>query len=206
MPDDSNLVRRTGLDTSPVTKPLQFDQDTIESVLWEVAVAGGNVAKAMRQLRDHDLAGAESNPDWQPRNLPTVETVRRWIRVQFRNRYHEISQGRGRQLEELRAHHATELAIRQADVEEEALKVVQARLSEASAKEASEILRNVSTSKKIQGDAVAQVRGQRRLDADSRSLSQIADSLKRLGAAVAVEAHHDIEEADVVEEPTDGGD
>ena len=171
----------------------KYDFETIETCLWEIAVCGDNVRKAHGQLVEHFKA---TDPDFE---VPSVHTMRDWVRGKHRNRYHEIRQGKARELEEMLAQKAMSQAAAEHDVQGEALKVVSARLAEANGVEASMILRNISTAKASNIDKAQALRGRSPAQAGARSLGQIADALRRLGAPILEGEGEEIPpEADVV--------
>ena len=203
---DKGLVAHLGLEPAPRGRPPAYDQELIENVLWEVAVHGGNVAKALRALREHEttreLEARQQGVTYTPRELPRDETVRRWLRVQYRNRYHEIVQGRGRDLEELRAQQATALAIRMAEVEESALRRVAAGVDNLDAVDAARVLKDVASAKKVQGEAVESVRRMTAVKEVAATLDGILANLQRLGVAQPVD--EPIVDAEVVEAGKEG--
>ena len=177
-----------------IGRPPAFDIDSIEAVLWEVAVQGGNLARAMRLLKESD----ESNG--VVRELPGDRTVRRWITSQYRNRFHEICQGRSRDLEETVAQNAIALSLQAQAVKEDALRAVAARINECDAVEASTVLRNIANSNKSDLDGAMAIRRAGAQAEDSRTLRHMADALVRLGAAKIVESTaDDITDARLVE-------
>ena len=168
--------------------PLKHSIEVIEQALHTVAFNGGNVARSCRSLA---AIGIELDP----------QTVRRWIRGRFRNRYHEIQSKTARDLEEQIARDATDLALQQAHAERQAMERTLAGLSDANGVEASQILRNLSQSKAIQVDKAGQLRGRASVTVDVRGFEEIARSLERLGIATVRDTGYDadIPDADVEE-------
>lgn len=179
-----------------IGRPTPFPMDVIEACLWEVAVSGGNVAKAMRTLRATDEANGVV------RELPADKTVRTWVTSQYRNRFHEITQGRARELEELVAANAVELALESQEIKRDALKQIAATMAGVDAVEASTILRNVANSTKSDLDGAMGIRRQAAQAEDSRTIRHMADALVRLGVGSIREVDGsatEVTDADIIE-------
>lgn len=165
-----------------VGAPLEHTPEVVEQVLWEVAVCGGNAARAIRQLNDHAL------DEQTGISYPRPETVRRWIKGRFRNRYFEICQARSRELEEHMAARQMERAVRQDEMERDLMDQIAGRIGGLDAVEASTVLRNVNAAKKNNVDGALGLRRQKREAEDSRSLRMIGEGLRRLGVAEFVDS------------------
>lgn len=173
-----------------------FAPEIIDAVLWEVAVHGGNVRKAMRTFTE--AAQERVSSDHMP-ELPSEGTVRRWVRVTFRNRYSELLHQKAQNLDERRAQDASLLALAIEEAERKTLTEVLAGLGSLDAVEASTVLRNLAQSKKLQADVISQARGTAMGEGDARDLMAIARSLARFGAASIESQTGDlIEDATVV--------
>jgi hypothetical protein len=164
-------------------QPVQFPREIIERCLFEIAAQAGNARKA------HSILAAVYGRE----NVPSVETLYRWIRGRFRNRYHQISLKEADQVREVIARQATDIAIEIGDVEKAAVARVRDQLADANAVEASIIARNLSTSKGINLQNESQLRGRATQIVDHRGLEGILDTLVRLGVGER------IVDADVVE-------
>jgi hypothetical protein len=178
-----------------------YDPETVEICLWETVLCGGNVAKAMQNLR----AEYEDDPDKDAAELPYPETVRGWKRGKHRNRYHEIATGRARELEDALANRHIERAIRLDDLESEAIARVQGGIADVGAVDAANILRNVAAAKKLSVDsATALRRAANGQTGDERSIEVIVGALERLGVGRRVDADATAEEITDVHELGEG--
>lgn len=168
----------------------------IDKVLWEVAAAGGNCRMAHEHLvRAATEAYEESGTLTE---VPSERTVRDWVSRRFRNRYHEVQAMKVAEMDEVIAQDGQRLAIQLAEAEERALKQTLAGLGQANAVEASQILRNLSQSKKSQVDNAVVLRRQATASVDARTVTDLAAALVRAGAAVLAEPA--VVEAEVVED------
>jgi Cdc6-like AAA superfamily ATPase len=165
--DDDPYAPRPG-------RPLDFPREIIELCLFEVAAQAGNARKA------HDVLRRRAEGLWEP---PSADTLYRWIRGRFRNRYHEISQQATEGLRELMAQQATERALEAAEVEREALRQVMAQLADADAVQASIILRNLTTSKGINIDQEGRLRGRANVIVDHGDFGDLLKELVKVGVA-----------------------
>ncbi len=177
----------------------RWDAEFIDRVLWEVAAAGGTVTRAYNQLSEWGTQQADETgvmPD-----LPSLRTLRNWVNITYRNRYHEVQQQKVTEMDELIAQEGQRLAVQLADGEERALKQTLAGLASSNAVEASTILRNLSVSKKSQVDNAINLRRQQSGGIDGRSLQDLVSSLVRAGAGTLAEptVEEDIVDAQVVD-------
>lgn len=177
-------------------KQLSFPQWLVEKCLYEVAAHGGNLRAGMRtvraELEDH------IDDDGEKLRIPTDESVRLWRNGKLRNRYSEIASGSALVLEERIAQGAIERALALEEVEDRATKQTLAGLADATAVEASQILRNVTQSKTANIDKAAMIRGRGAFAMAERSLEQIAEALQRIGVMVADDP---LVDAEVIEDP-----
>lgn len=158
-------------------RPFEYPAEIVERALWAMALEGGSATRAFRRLE-------AEYPDVTP---PPPRTMRNWRR-RFDIRYQEVTVTRAKDLEELVASQNVSFALRAADVQEEALRRVQAGLGTTNAVEASQVLRNVAQSAQSGVQISAQLRGRAAfMPADARAVDQLAEALTRLGAAIIVE-------------------
>ena len=178
----------------PGTFQPRWTPEDVDRCLWEIVMHGGNVAQAHLSLK------AWADAQEPPLELPCQRTMRNWKNGVHRNRYHEIAAARARDMDEVMAQQHVELAVRQADVESEALRKIAERMAGVDAVEASLILRNLSGAKKNNVDAALNLRGRSAGHAGARSVTQLVTALARLGV-VTVEgvATDDPEDAELVE-------
>ena len=189
--------RRTPIDNPNGDFPPEF----VEAALWEIAVAGGNCARARREL-DHRYPDEKALAAAGIERLPSDRALRYWKRSMYRDRYHEILQTRAKDLEEIVAQNGIELALNAQQVKLEAMKQVAARIGATDAVEASTILRNLAQAEAGSVQMSGQIRNRPGFgDKDTRSLQQIAKALERLGVASVEGDAEDIEDADVVATP-----
>lgn len=167
----------------------------VDRVLWEVAVHGGNCRKA------HQALVARADSDDALLDLPVERTVRKWVTERWADRYAEIRSIKAGMLDEQVARDAASLAVAIEEGERKALQTTIARLGEADGVEASQILRNLSQSKKIQVDSAGALRGRAAFDEAVRSLQDIARSLSRIPGVELVDddGRPAFVDADVVE-------
>lgn len=162
----------------------QYTQEDIDRALWEIALHGGNVSRAFNSLEDQGFVGY------------VRRTMSYWKNGPYRNRYHELLQGRARDYEEHLAQKALEIAARQQRVQEEALDQVAGRLGSLDAVEASTVIRNIAGAQAQGIDKALALRGRHPAQSAGRGLEAIASALARLGVVELEEG--DVEEAHVV--------
>lgn len=178
---------------------MKYPPEVVEAALYEVAAHGNNVARACEALRERGVTQDYPNPDG--RAIPR-DVVAQWVKVRFRNRYHEIVATQTRQLQEVVAAKGIDIALQIGEAELQALRQTTAGLSDATAVEASMILRNLGQSKAVQLDKAQQIRSQGVAQEQGHKLDQIIASLKAAGLVVEDEDVHD---AEVVEEEASAG-
>lgn len=166
----------------------QYPVEVVERALFEMARHGGSARKAQAALALEGMHIPEG-------------TMRVWRKSTFRNRYHEIASEKARELEEMIAVQATDLALKLAEAEDRALRVTVAGLSQATGLEASTILRNLSMSKSQQVDKAQGIRGRPNFRPDVRGLTEIVRAIKAVGGVEVVEGEA-VAEAEVVEAKT----
>lgn len=178
-----------------VGRPLKYPPEVVEAALYEVAAKGNNIARACETLKDRGIT--QSYPEDCGRAIPRG-VVAEWVNKRFRNRYHEIVSTKTRELEEVVARDGIELAIQIGQAERDALKQTMAGMADATAVEASQILRNLTQAKAQQVDKAHAIRGQGIADKASKTLEQIAAGLKQLG--LVVDDEEDVHDVEAVEE------
>jgi hypothetical protein len=178
-----------------VGRPLKYPAEVVEAALYEVAAHGNNVARACEALKDRGIT--QSYPEDCGRAIPRA-VVSDWVRKRFRNRYHEIVSSSTRQLEEVVAQKGIETAIQIGEAEQQALRQTMAGLPDATAVEASQILRNLTQSKAQQIDKAHAVRAFGVAERTSHSLEQLVTGLKSLGLIVGDDDN--IHDAEVIED------
>lgn len=172
----------------------EWPADVVDACLWEVALAGGNVTRAHASYAQWCGSQDPVLP------APSRRTIQHWKDGPHRNRYHEISQARARDVEEHLAQRSLELAARQQETELEALRQIDARIGGLDAVEASLVLRNVSGAKKANVEGALGLRGRSAGMMQAKSLSQIAASLAALGVATVTDSSAEpVTDADVVD-------
>jgi hypothetical protein len=157
----------------------KFPMELVERVLYEVAGNGGNCSATLRAFQAANEDRIERGEE--PVELPSLRTIRHWITVSFRNRYHEICADSARQLEEIVAAQGVENAIAMGKAEADALKQTLAGLSNANGVEASQILRNISQAKGTAVQTSQLLRGRPTVITAETPLEQIARELQQLG-------------------------
>ena len=179
----------------PGTFASDFTPEDVDRALWEIVMHGGNVAAAHGSLSQW---GGSQEPVVA---IPSQRTMRNWKNGLYRNRYHEIAAARARDMNEVMAQQHVDLAVKQAEVEAEALRKISERLAGADAVEASIILRNVSGAKKNNVDGAQDLRGTSAGKMGARSVSQLVTALSRLGVVTVsgVDVVDDPEEAELVD-------
>lgn len=156
-----------------------WNGEDIDRALWEIAVCGGNVARAHRQLSD--WADAVKENDGIEIAVPSRRTMSLWKQGSHRNRYHEICASRTKDLDEHLAQQHVGLALRAVELEQEAMRKIAERIDGVDATEASLILRNLSGAKKNAVDGAAHLRGNTPGHIAARGVSQVIERLVRLG-------------------------
>jgi hypothetical protein len=174
---------------------MKYPPEVVEAALYEVAAHGNNVARACETLKDRGVT--QSYPKDCGRAIPRA-VVADWVRKRFRNRYHEIVSSSTRQLEEVVAQKGIETAIQIGEAEQEALRQTLAGLPDATAVEASQILRNLTQSKAQQIDKAHAVRAFGVAEQASHSLKELVTGLKSLG--LIVDNDEDVHDAEVIED------
>lgn len=174
-------------------RPPLFGPEVVEEVLWEIAVCGGNCARALQQLRESRAAAIAGDVDEHQAaeltsDLPTAETARRWIRGRYRNRYFEISNGRARELEERLATRQVQRAMQLHEIEEQAMDQIAGRMGGLDAVEAAKVLQSVAAAKKMATDSAQSIRKTQTQAEDSRTVRALAEGLARLGVAEFVDS------------------
>lgn len=179
-------------------KDARWPVELIDAFLWEIAVHGGQVRAGYNSLV-HALtqnAGETGMPD-----VPAERTVREWVQFRYRNRYAELLKQKAEELDEQRAQDASTLALQIREAEERALTQTLAGIGQANGVEASMILRNLATAKKLNSDVIVAARGMPVLKQAGEDLMSIARSLTRMGGVHIVDATGaELTEAQVVEE------
>lgn len=158
------------LPEAPVLTGTQFDALTIDQALLLYHVYGQNKASA--------LMGGNPSP----------ATIKRWATENFQARYWEIVTEKGEQLKDISAGRAEEFIHRAFDVEQDLLEEVQRVVGENNSKAASELsgaLRNISTSKALNQDKIANtLRGRATTIIEHKSVPVALERLKELGLLV----------------------
>jgi hypothetical protein len=178
-------------------KSSRWSAEFIDKCLWEVAAAGGNVTRAHQQMQRWAMSQMEETGETP--DLPSDRTLRDWVSNSHRNRYHEVQHQKVVEMDEMIAQTGSRLAVQLAEAEERALKQTLGGLASASAVEASQILRNLSLSKKVQVDSSIQLRSQAVGGIDVRGINELAAAIVRAGAG---ELAGDVVDAEVVEAPS----
>jgi hypothetical protein len=106
----------------------------------------------------------------------------------FAECYQRICSDRARDLEELVAGKALEMALALSDAEKRAVQQTLAGLADASGVQASVILRNLSPFRQIQVDKAGAIRGRPKVIVDPRGYHEIARALERLGVVEVIDA------------------
>lgn len=176
----------------PGTFQPEWGPEDVDRALWEIVVNGGNVAAAHLSLSEW---GGSQDPVV---GIPSLRTMRNWKSGLYRNRYHEIAAARSRDMDERMAQQHVDLAVRQSEVEQEALRKITERLAGVDAVEASIILRNVSGAKKVNVEGAQNLRGRSAGHMGARSVSQLVTALSRLGVVTVSGVDDDPEDADLV--------
>ena len=183
---DAHWPQKTG------GRPLDYKPEVVEAALWHVALAGGEVRAGQVALREALCADAGVDPNSAEAagiECPSESTVRKWVKGRFRNRYHEILEVKGSELEGRIANSAVELAVLLEDGERRAIKQTMTGLGSATAVEASTIGRNLSQMKKIQVEAAGQIRGRRAFEEALPALGDLARSMAAMGFATLARAN-----------------
>jgi hypothetical protein len=149
---DDGIVVRDEHGRPPAIETGPASEDDIDRGLWEIALAGGNITRALQSLESQGFKG-----------------------------YHELLQGRAKAIEERLAQSSMELALEQHEVESAATQQVMARIGSADAGEAAMALRNLSGAKAANIDKAAFLRGRHPDQERARSMREIARALGRLG-------------------------
>lgn len=160
---------------------MKYAPEVVEQALYEIAACGGNVTRAVRNLHDRGITQAYPKDGGAP--IP-VTVVREWKLKRFRNRYHELVTVQAREREAIVSSRGIDLAIQIAEAEQEAVKQTLAGMSDATAYEASQILRNLTQSKRTQVDQAHAIAEQGQVEKVSQTLDHVVEGLKRLGVLV----------------------
>jgi hypothetical protein len=179
-----------------VGRPLKYPPEVVMAALFEVAGNGGNHAKAARDLAERGITTSYPEPGGNP---IARDVLRGWTQKRFRNRFSEIKHTHARELEDMVAGHAIDIALQSHDAEAELLKQTLAGIPNMNGVEASVALRNVTQSKKAQAEMALALRGRGPMDKVAESLGDIGKTLRRLGLVVDDEEAEEITEAEVVD-------
>jgi hypothetical protein len=166
---DDGIVVRDEHGRPPAIETGPASEDDIDRGLWEIALAGGNITRALQSLESQGFKGYHRR------------TLSSWKNGKYRNRYHELLQGRAKAIEERLAQSSMELALEQHEVESAATQQVMARIGSADAGEAAMALRNLSGAKAANIDKAAFLRGRHPDQERAKSLRELARALGRLG-------------------------
>jgi hypothetical protein len=182
-----------------------FTVEEIDYVLWTAAVVGGSPTKTARQLELEERERATSGePSRFSRGTPpSRSSIELWVKVRYKDRYHQIQAERVGDMDELLAQSASNLVSRISDAEERALKQTLAGLGNANGIEASQILRNLAQTKDVNIRGANSLRGKDALSGVERTLGEIASELGRIAPnVISVETldADQVEEAEVVKD------
>lgn len=172
---------------------MKYPPEVVEAALYEVAACGNNVARACQVLKDRGVT--QAYPADNGRALPR-DVVAQWVKGRFRNRYHEIVSTQARELQEVVAAKGIDIALQIGEAELQALRQTTAGLSDATAVEASMILRNLGQSKAVQIDKAKQIRDVGIQEKTANSLDEIVKGLRALNLL----DDDDVHDAEVVED------
>jgi hypothetical protein len=156
-------------------RPIKGSAEEVETCLWLLAKNGGSATRAAKEM--YDCLG------W---THISRENIRDWATGRFKARYEQIRTEKATDIEELVASRAMEMAVAVSDVEDTALKRVQATISEANAVEASMILRNLTQSKATNVDKAGQLRGREAFKPGGANVGGLLEELAKLGLGQVV--------------------
>jgi hypothetical protein len=160
--------------SDPFNGRQRYSREVIERALLQVALCGGNARKAARELEQLGI------------QIPH-ETISKWRRGRFANRYSEIVSMEAATIREAIAAEALELTIRVQEAEGRAVDQVLKGLASVDAMEASVILKNLAQTKQIALTQEGQLRGRAGVIVDVRGLDELTAQLVRAGVARRVD-------------------
>lgn len=122
-------------------------------------------------------------------------TLGNWRRKVFRNRYSQMRRLKMDEVDRVTVEASQDLAQQIAEIEGRAVKQTAAGLAHADAYEASQILRNLSQSKKMQIDGATQLRGEAVAREQTETMTNVLKEIAGLGIAVVNQQLHGAQEA-----------